>query len=204
MHKVKIVLVGSHHTGKTSIVNKYVLGKFTIHTVSTTQPAFCQKQITHRDHQLSLEIWDTAGQERYHALSPLFYRDADAGIVVFDLTDKDSFDRATKWIDELKKERGDNIHIVIAGNKVDLLDKRVVSAADAQRLAASINAPYFETSAKTAENIESLFNSISDNIVNQILANNQTSGDGKGDQKKSLRASIRFDQAQPQSSGCSC
>ena len=202
MHKVKIVLVGSHHTGKTSIVNKYVLNKFTTHTISTTQPAFCQKQITHRDHQLSLEIWDTAGQERYHALSPLFYRDAEAGIVVFDLTDQESFDRAQKWIDELKKARGDAIHIAIAGNKVDLVDKRVVSNADALRLAQSINATYFETSAKTAENIDALFSSISDHIVNQILAANQANGEN--DQKKSLRASIRFDQAQPQSSGCSC
>ena len=202
MHKVKIVLVGSHHTGKTSIVNKYVLNKFTQHTISTTQPAFCQKQITYRDHQLSLEIWDTAGQERYHALSPLFYRDADAGIVVFDLTDQESYDKAQKWIDELKKARGDNIHIAIAGNKVDLIDKRVISNSDGQKLAQTINAPYFETSAKTAENIEALFNSISDHIVNQILSN-QANGDNP-DQKKSLRASIRFEQAQPESSGCSC
>lgn len=201
MKKVKIVLVGAQHTGKTSIVNKYVLGKFTQHTISTTQPGLAQKQITHRDHQLSLEIWDTAGQERYNALSPLFYRDAEAGIVVFDLTDQESFTRAEKWIDELKKARGDNIHIVVAGNKVDLVDKRKISQADAQRIAQTVNAPYFETSAKTAENIEALFNSICDLIVNQILSQNQSGDSGE---KKSLRASIRFDQAQPENQGCSC
>jgi len=198
MRKVKVVLVGSAHTGKTSIVNQYVFKSFTLHTVSTTQPAFCQKQLNYRDHDLSLEIWDTAGQERYHALSPLFYRDAEAGIVVFDLTDMESFSRAQKWIHELKQARGDQIHIVIAGNKSDLSDKRVVSSADAQRLAQSIKAPYFETSAKTRDNIEPLFNSICDHIVNQILstgAHIEPSG-------KSMRDKIKFQEEQPKSKCC--
>ena len=199
MRKVKIVLVGSAHTGKTSIVNKYVHGTFTMHTISTTQPAFCQKQLIHREQHLSLEIWDTAGQERYHALSPLFYRDAEAGIVVFDLTDQTSFSKAQKWIDELKKARGDNIHIVIAGNKCDLSEKRVISTMDAQRLAQSINAQYFETSAKTSDNIESLFNSISDHMVNQILSQSLTNSTEIGN--KSLKGSIKFNENQ-NNSGC--
>lgn len=202
MRKVKVVLVGAAHTGKTSIVNQYVFGSFTLHTVSTTQPAFCQKQLTHRLQQLSLEIWDTAGQERYHALSPLFYRDAEAGIVVFDLTDADSFARAQKWINELKQARGDQIHIVIAGNKSDLVEKRVVSESEAQQLAQSIKAPYFETSAKTKDNIDALFNSICDHIVNQILS----AGPPTTTQGKSIKSNISFgkEEQKKEDGGCSC
>ena len=189
MRKVKFFLFGSAHTGKTSIVNQYVFGSFTLHTVSTTQPAFCQKQINYREHDLSLEIWDTAGQERFHALSPLFYRDAEAGIVVFDLTDLDSFTRAQKWITELKQARGDQIHIVIAGNKSDLIEKRVITQLDAEKFANNIKAPYFETSAKTKDNIDNLFNSICDQIVNQILASGQNL---EINNNKSLKDKIKF------------
>ena len=187
MRKVKIVLVGAAHTGKTSIVNQYVFGSFTHHTVSTTQPAFCQKQITFKDTELSLEIWDTAGQERYHALSPLFYRDAEAGIVVFDLTDSDSFTRAQKWINELKGARGEQINIVIAGNKCDLVDKRTVSLADAQSLAQQQKAPYFETSAKTKENIDAVFDSICNHIVSTSSPSQETGP------AKSMKGNIKFE-----------
>lgn len=158
MRKAKIVLVGSMHTGKTSIVSRYVNGDFSLHTVSTTQPALSQKEVTHRRKEISLDIWDTAGQERYHALSPLFYRDAEAGIVVFDITDADSFAKATKWVNELKQERGEDIFIVIVGNKFDLENERKVDKADGMKLAQSLCSPYFEVSAKNNINIECIFN----------------------------------------------
>ena len=198
MRKVKVVLVGAAHTGKTSIVNQYVFGSFTHHTVSTTQPAFCQKQLNYKEKELSLEIWDTAGQERYHALSPLFYRDAEAGIVVFDLTDADSFTRAQKWISELKGARGDKIHIVIAGNKSDLVDKRNVSVDDAQGLAQSHKAPYFETSAKTKENIEALFNSICEHIVNM----SPSASPDAAPPSKSIKGNIKFEGNEKEGKSC--
>ncbi|EAY00308.1 small GTP-binding protein, putative [Trichomonas vaginalis G3] len=200
MRKVKIVLVGAAHTGKTSIVNQYVFGSFTHHTVSTTQPAFCQKQVNYQEKDLSLEIWDTAGQERYHALSPLFYRDAEAGIVVFDLTDADSFTRAQKWINELKQARGDQIHIVIAGNKTDLIDKRVVAKGDAEELAAQFKAPYYETSAKTKENLEPLFNSICEHVVELINA----AGPPKESPGKSLKGNVAFENEKQNKEGGCC
>lgn len=196
--KVKLVLVGSMHTGKTSIVNRYVNGDFSLHTLTTTQPAFSQKNLTYKRREISLDIWDTAGQERYHALSPLFYRDSEAGIVVFDITDLNSFQKANKWIGELKQARGDNVFIVLAGNKCDLEDKRVVDKADAQKLAAKYNAPYFETSALKNENIDSVFNSICNNIVERMPASSQN------EPSKSLKSSIQFqdDEAKPKGNCC--
>ena len=195
--KVKLVLVGSMHTGKTSIVNRYVFGSFTPHTVTTTQPAFSQKDITYKRREISLDIWDTAGQERYHSLSPLFYRDSEAGIVVFDITDLESFQKANKWIGELKQARGENVFIVLAGNKCDLEDKRVVDKAEAQKLASKYNAPYFETSALKNENIEAVFNSICNFLVEKKppTTSNEPS--------KSLKSSIQFqDEETKQKSNC--
>lgn len=173
MRKVKIVLVGAAHTGKTSLVNRFVFDEFTLHTVPTTQPAFSQKKVSWKGYDLSLEIWDTAGQERFHALSPLFYRDAEAGVIVFDLTDPESVTRAEKWMSELKQARGDNIRIVVAGNKCDLTNERMVSQEAGLELAAKVKAQYYETSALHNENIDLLFGAIIDAVVEKFMANDQ-------------------------------
>lgn len=173
MRKVKIVLVGAAHTGKTSLVNRFVFDEFTLHTVPTTQPAFSQKKVSWKGYNLSLEIWDTAGQERFHALSPLFYRDAEAGVVVFDLTDPETVTRAEKWMTELKQARGDNIRMVVAGNKCDLIDDRMVSEEAGLELAAKGKAQYYETSALHNENIDLLFGALIDAVVEKFIANDQ-------------------------------
>jgi small GTP-binding protein len=118
----------------------------------------------HKNFPISLEIWDTAGQERYHSLSPLFYRDAEAGIIVFDITDAETFNKASKWISELKQERGDDVMMIVVGNKIDVESRRAVAKVDGQQLAASVNAPYFETSAKTNENIDLVFQTICESV----------------------------------------
>jgi small GTP-binding protein len=165
MTKRKVVLVGSAHAGKTSIVNRFVYGDFSPHTLPNTQPAFFQKQIKANGIDLSLDIWDTAGQEQYHALSPMFYRDADAGIVVFDLTDSSTFARCKHWVRELKEARGTGIAIVIAGNKKDLPSLRTVSPESFAEFALAIDVDHFETSAKTGENIDLLFSSLAKKLL---------------------------------------
>lgn len=187
MKKAKIVLVGAMATGKSSITNRYVNGEFSLHTVSTTQPAFAQKELVYKKREISLEIWDTAGQERYHALSPLFYRDSEAGIVVFDITNEESFTKASKWVNELKQARGDQIFIVLAGNKCDLEAERKVDKAEAMKLAQNLRAPYFETSALKNINIDCIFNAICDDIIEKwaTIKTDQPS--------KSLKSSIQFE-----------
>ena len=160
MSKTKVVLVGSAHTGKTSLVNRFVYGEFSPHTMPSTQPAFFQKKMTYNGHVYTLEIWDTAGQEQYHALSPLYYRDADVGIVVFDLTDMSSFAKSKQWVSELRQARGDSISIFLAGNKSDLQSIRTVKLDSIQQFASQIQAESFETSAKTGENVNLLFSSL--------------------------------------------
>ena len=163
--KIKIVFVGPSNAGKTSLINRFVYQEFTANITASTQPAFCQKQIQFDDQVHLLEIWDTAGQERYHSLSPLFYRDADIGIVTFDLTSIDSFNSAKHWIDELHSNRGNSINIAIVGNKSDLADQRVVSFETLQKLAMETKTTAFETSAQTGENVDYLFETMTRKMV---------------------------------------
>ena len=196
MRKAKVVLVGAAHTGKTSIINRLIYEEFSPHTMPSTQPAFFQKKIFCDDGEFTLEIWDTAGQEQYHALSPMFYRDADAGIVVFDLTDSSSFTKSKQWVSELRQARGDDITIAVAGNKSDLPSKRMVKLEEMSAFASSINAESFETSAKTGENVTLLFTSLVKTLANKP----QTAATER--QARGRRTSVKFDEAPPRQGGC--
>jgi len=181
--KAKVVLVGAAHTGKTSIANRFVYGEFSPHTIPTIQPAFFQKTINSGGQDLILEIWDTAGQELYRSLSPLFYRDADVGIVVFDLTDASSFGKCKQRVSDLREAGGLDISIVLVGNKLDLPSIRTVPNETITQFSTSINVEAVETSAKTGENIHLLFAS----LAKLILKRNQMRDDGSaklgGDEK---------------------
>jgi small GTP-binding protein len=165
MSRAKVVLVGAAHTGKTSIANRFVYGDFSPNTIPTIQPAFFQKKVTANGTSLVLEIWDTAGQEQYRSLSPLFYRDADVGVVVFDLTDSSSFGKCKQWVGDLREARGLDIAIVLVGNKLDLPSARTVSFEAVAQFATSINVETVETSAKTGENVRLLFDTLAKLIV---------------------------------------
>ena len=195
MNKAKIVLVGAAHTGKTSIVNRFIYGGFTPHTMPSTQPAFFQKKVSFGGTETMLEIWDTAGQEQYHALSPMFYRDADGGIVVFDLTDSSSFSKSKQWVNELKQARGENISIILVGNKSDLSSQRVVTLKTMSEFAQSIGVQAFETSAKTGENIELAFSNLVTTISKQSKSVAQFGN-------KKMRSTVKFDKPAPEKKGC--
>lgn len=197
MSKAKVVLVGAANSGKTSIVGRYVSGEFLSTTMPTTQPAFSQKRVNYYGKEVSLEIWDTAGQEQYHALSPLYYRDADIGIIVFDLTDQSSFIKSKQWVNELRQARGDGISMFLVGNKSDLLSIRTVSLETSHQFASSIGAEVFETSAKTGENIEMLFSSIVKSIASKDSSVMSYT-------PRRNRSSVKFDNVVVENKGCSC
>jgi small GTP-binding protein len=196
MGKAKVVLVGAAHTGKTSIVNRLIYGEFSPHTMPSTQPAFFQKKLNISGTPYTLEIWDTAGQEQYHALSPMFYRDADAGIVVFDLTDTASISKCKQWVSELRQARGEAITIVIAGNKSDLASVRTVNLESMSQYAAGLGADSFETSAKSGENVELLFNTLAQSLLHRAPMPEGPKATAK------RKSSVRFDEAPVRDDGC--
>lgn len=123
----KLVLLGDVGTGKSSLVLRFVRGQFVEFQESTIGAAFFSQTLAVNETTVKFEIWDTAGQERYHSLAPMYYRGAGAAIIVYDITNQDSFARAKKWAQELKAQGNPNMVIALAGNKADLLDARKVT-----------------------------------------------------------------------------
>ena len=157
----KIAMMGSSRVGKTSIVQKCINDQYTLNTTSTMQAAFFEKKIHVDNQDIILEVWDTAGQERFHSLAPMYYRDANGIIVVFDITDATSFTKAKQWVNELRESRSDSsLEIIVAANKNDLQSLRVVSPIEVQQYAKIEGLTICETSAKTGYFIKELFDEI--------------------------------------------
>uniref|UniRef100_A0A1X7TWI2 Uncharacterized protein n=1 Tax=Amphimedon queenslandica TaxID=400682 RepID=A0A1X7TWI2_AMPQE len=124
--------------------------------------SFMSKSLTVDNSTIKFQIWDTAGQERYRSLLPMYYRNAAAAIVVYDITNEGSFTVLQDWIAELHRLDPPNIVLAIAGNKCDLEDKREIPAEQGQTYASEVNAIFAETSALTARNVEEMFIEISE------------------------------------------
>ena len=160
----KLVLLGDSAVGKSSLVLRFVRGQFFEYQESTIGAAFLTQTVALNDTTVKFEIWDTAGQERYHSLAPMYYRGAAAAVVVYDLTSQDSFARAQAWLRELQQQDNPNLVMALAGNKADLADQRQVSEAEARAYAEQNGLLFFETSAKTAANVEAVFNEIATRV----------------------------------------
>nr|XP_047911585.1 ras-related protein Rab-5B [Anser cygnoides] len=153
----KLVLLGESAVGKSSLVLRFVKGQFHEYQESTIGAAFLTQSVCLDDTTVKFEIWDTAGQERYHSLAPMYYRGAQAAIVVYDITNQETFARAKTWVKELQRQASPSIVIALAGNKADLASKRMVEYEEAQAYADDNSLLFMETSAKTAMNVNDLF-----------------------------------------------
>ncbi|KAK7801550.1 hypothetical protein U0070_006695 [Myodes glareolus] len=174
---VKVVMLGKEYVGKTSLVERYVHDRFLVGPYQNTiGAAFVAKVMCVGDRTVTLGIWDTAGSERYEAMSRIYYRGAKAAIVCYDLTDSSSFERAKFWVKELRSlEEGCQIYL--CGTKSDLLEedrrRRRVDFHDVQDYADSkcskafedIKAQLFETSSKTGQSVDELFQKVAEDYV---------------------------------------
>ncbi|TQD99645.1 hypothetical protein C1H46_014781 [Malus baccata] len=155
--QAKLVLLGDMGTGKTSLVLRFVTGKFLEYQESTIGAAFFTQVLSLNEATIKFDIWDTAGQERYHSLAPMYYRGAAAAVVVYDITSMESFVRAKKWVQELQRQANPTLIMFLAGNKADLEEKRKVGSEEAEQYAKENGLVFLETSAKTAQNVSELF-----------------------------------------------
>jgi len=149
--------MNSSFSGKSSLVLRFVKGQFHEYQESTIGAAFLTQTICLDDTTVKFEIWDTAGQERYHSLAPMYYRGAQAAIVVYDITNQESFAKAKNWVKELQRQASPNIVIALAGNKADLASKRLVEYEEAQAYAEDNGLLFMETSAKSSMNVNDIF-----------------------------------------------
>jgi len=153
----KLVLLGDTAVGKSCLVVRFVRDEFFEFQEPTIGAAFLTQSIALDDTTIKFEIWDTAGQERYRSLAPMYYRGAAAAIVVYDITNKDSFNGAKSWCKELQRRGDPNVVIALAGNKADLESRRKVEFEEAAAYAEENNLLHLETSAKNSNNVKSLF-----------------------------------------------
>jgi len=155
----KLVLLGESAVGKSSLVLRFVRDQFDDYRESTIGAAFLTQTVTVDDQTtVKFEIWDTAGQERYKSLAPMYYRNANCAVVVYDITQAASLQKARSWIRELQRQADPNILIYLCGNKLDLAaNLRQVTQEEAQKYAEEESLMWGEASAKTGENVQNIF-----------------------------------------------
>lgn len=164
----KVVLLGEGRVGKTSLISRFVKDKFDAEEASTVQAnMYNKKKVSVDGRTIDVSIWDTAGQERFHALGPIYYRNSNGAVLVYDITDADTFEKVKMWIKELKAVVGDSISIVICGNKADMERDRDIDEAIAEKYAKKESAQHFSTSAKQNMNVTEAFEALARAIIAQ-------------------------------------
>merc|ERR1712228_584189 len=157
LNKYKLVFLGEQAVGKTSVITRFMYDTFENNYQATIGIDFLSKTMYLEDRTVRLQLWDTAGQERFRSLIPSYIRDSTVAVVVYDVTNANSFHQTSKWIDDVRTERGSDVIIMLVGNKTDLSDKRQVSIDEGERKAKELNVMFIETSAKTGYNVKQLF-----------------------------------------------
>ncbi|XP_071867593.1 ras-related protein RabJ [Bombus fervidus] len=153
----KIVILGSQGVGKTSMIMRYIGKTYNGQVNPTIGALFYNCKLNIQDTGIMLRIWDTAGQERFRSMAPMYYRNANAAILVFDLTQYNTFAAMKRWVTELRRNVEEALVLVVIGNKSDLIEKREVNAEEGRLYATKIGASYHETSVLQDEGIENVF-----------------------------------------------
>jgi len=161
----KILTIGESGVGKTCILLRYTDNKFIKHHLTTIGIDYKTKDVNINGKSIKLKIWDTAGQERFRNITQQYYKGADGIVLVFDLTDRNSFEKIREWMKQIQSyTQRESIAIVLLGNKCDA-DNKAVSAKEANDIATEYNMKFFETSAMNNINIEESFKQLSTEIM---------------------------------------
>eukprot|EP00755_Sulcionema_specki_P008141 Sspe_Gene.5812::Locus_1934_Transcript_1_1_Confidence_1.000_Length_854::g.5812::m.5812/K07890/RAB21; Ras-related protein Rab-21 len=186
--KYKIVLLGEGRVGKTSLVRRYTLDEFSENQKSTVQAnMYTTKKLQIDDRSVSIAVWDTAGQDRFHALGPIYYRESHGALLVYDITDADTFEKVKTWVRELRSVVGDDIRLLVLGNKFDMVSKRQVDESTALAYCKELDATHMYTSAKTGKNVNEAFLELTKQMVHQRLKSKKTSSMPPPSTKKTIR-----------------
>eukprot|EP00450_Noctiluca_scintillans_P032170 CAMPEP_0194552172 /NCGR_PEP_ID=MMETSP0253-20130528/96588_1 /TAXON_ID=2966 /ORGANISM="Noctiluca scintillans" /LENGTH=235 /DNA_ID=CAMNT_0039399637 /DNA_START=62 /DNA_END=770 /DNA_ORIENTATION=- len=206
----KLLLIGDSGVGKSCMLLRFADDTYTESYISTIGVDFKIRSVQHEGKTIKLQIWDTAGQERFRTITSSYYRGAHGIIIVYDVTDKESFNNVKNWVGEIDKYAADGVNKLLVGNKcdlaskkvvstdeakeladslsqqasrweqVDLASKKVVSTDEAKELADSLNLRLLETSAKNAHNVEEAFNTMAGEIKKRVASTQVRSGGGGG------------------------
>lgn len=170
----KIVVLGAQGVEKTSLIERYISKLSSKDVAPTIGASFHIVKLVIDEIKVKLQVWDTAGQERFRAMAPMYYRNANAALLIFDIANYSSFADVKMWVMELQKNVQEPMVLTLIGNKTDLSDVRTVSRDEAYLFAVSINGNYLETSTVTEQGIEQVFMTTALGLLR--LAENRTYG----------------------------
>jgi len=159
--------------GKTSFLFRYADDSFTSAFVSTVGIDFKVKTVFRNDKRVKLQIWDTAGQERYRTITTAYYRGAMGFILMYDITNEESFNAVQDWVTQIKTYSWDNAQVVLVGNKCDMQNDRVVTFERGKQFADHLGLEFFETSAKENINVKLVFERLVDIICEKIAESSE-------------------------------
>eukprot|EP00794_Sanderia_malayensis_P013934 gene13934-15386_t len=177
-HLFKLLIIGDSGVGKSSILLRFADNMFSGSYITTIGVDFKIRTITVDGEKVKLQIWDTAGQERFRTITSTYYRGTHGVIIVYDVTNADSFVNVKRWLHEIE-QNCDVVNRVLVGNKDDCPELKVVDTQDAQRFAEQMNVQLFETSAKENQNIEEVFNHITKLVLHMKKAQQQKADEDK-------------------------
>ncbi|VDO43806.1 unnamed protein product [Haemonchus placei] len=164
----KLLIIGNSSVGKTSFLFRYCDDSFTSAFVSTVGIDFKVKTVFRGDKRVKLQIWDTAGQERYRTITTAYYRGAMGFILMYDITNEESFNSVQDWCTQIKTYSWENAQVVLVGNKCDMDAERVVSIERGRQLADQLSLEFFETSAKENINVKAVFEKLVEIICDKM------------------------------------
>ncbi|XP_032560003.1 ras-related protein Rab-26 isoform X1 [Chiroxiphia lanceolata] len=165
-----VMLVGDSGVGKTCLLVRFKDGAFLAGSfISTVGIDFRNKVLTVDGVKVKLQIWDTAGQERFRSVTHAYYRDAHALLLLYDVTNKASFDNIQAWLTEIHEYAQQDVVLMLLGNKVDSAQDRVVKREDGEKLAKEYGVPFMETSAKSGLNVELAFTAIAKELKHRSM-----------------------------------
>ncbi|GMH67044.1 hypothetical protein TL16_g04576 [Triparma laevis f. inornata] len=173
-HLVKLLLIGDSGVGKSCLLLRFADSTFTSAYITTIGIDFKIKNVEVGGKRVKLQVWDTAGQERFRTITKAYYKGAQGILMVFDVSNEDSFVNVTNWMEQIKDNASLGVKIILLANKVDVVaEERVVSKSMGEQLAAKFGVKYFETSAKDDHNVGESFLALTTDILDEIVDDKQ-------------------------------
>ncbi|KAI3378543.1 hypothetical protein SNEBB_003421 [Seison nebaliae] len=168
-YQFKLLLIGDSGVGKSCLLLRFCDDVYTSSYISTIGVDFKIRTLNLDDKNAKLQIWDTAGQERFRTITSSYYRGAQGIIIVYDVTDMETFNNVRQWLTEIDRYASENVLKLLVGNKSDLTDKKVVDYETASKYAEHLHIPFLETSAKDSTNVEQAFQRMAELIKGSYI-----------------------------------
>ncbi|KAL0590356.1 hypothetical protein ABG067_001602 [Albugo candida] len=196
-HLFKLVLIGDSGVGKSCLLLRFADDAFTESYITTIGVDFRFRTVRIDKKTIKLQIWDTAGQERFRTITSAYYRGADGIIMVYDVTNQESFDHVNDWLNEVNRYASEGTCKLLVGNKSDIAENRAVTYETAKAFADSLSIPFLETSAKNAQNVEEAFLT----MASELITIREMLGDANRPRGTSLSEEARRNNS---NGNCSC